>query len=125
MKSDFNIQLGERIRAVRKNRNLTRDELSEMLSISTLFLGYIECGQKGMSIQTLYRICQTLNVSADYILFGKSQNDFHKTEAQMMLDNLNRKYHPLVKEYLQLLAKSIFFFEKSSSAPSSEQPGAD
>lgn len=114
MKKDFNIQLGERVRTARKEMKFSREELAELLEISTLFLSYIECGQKGVSIQTLCKICQTLNVSADYILFGKTNPDFHKTDAQILLDNLDIQYHPLAKDCLQTLSKSITYIQKLS-----------
>ena len=71
MKKTINIEIGERVRTARKRLQMSRDALAEQLGISTLFLGYIECGQKGMSIDTLLALCKALNVSADYILMGR------------------------------------------------------
>lgn len=68
MKKERNIQIGNRVRAARKKRNLSRAELAEQLNVSVLFVSYIECGQKGMSIETLIHMCDILQVSADYLL---------------------------------------------------------
>ena len=67
MKKNINLEIGERIRSSRLAVGLSREKLSELLGVSALFLGYIECGQRGMSITTLQKICKVLNVSADYI----------------------------------------------------------
>ena len=72
MQNDVNLEIGERIRQTRTEIGFSREQLSEIIGISTLFLGFIECGQRGMSITTLKKLCDALHVSADYILFGKT-----------------------------------------------------
>lgn len=64
-------QIGERIKNKRLERGYTRETLSEKISVSTQFLTEIEFGRRGMSIQTLSKICHALNTPADYILNGK------------------------------------------------------
>ncbi len=52
MKKDLNIEIGERVKKACNEIGFSRDKLAEMLGISSLFLGYIECGERGMSLQT-------------------------------------------------------------------------
>lgn len=73
MKKNINLEIGERVRLTRISRGFSREELAEILNISTLFLGYIECGQRGMSLTTMQNMCNILNVSADYLLLGKEK----------------------------------------------------
>ena len=69
-------EMGRRIRSKREFLNLTREELAERVDVSSQFISDIEYGHKGMSIRRLYMLCQVLDVSADYILAGKiNQND--------------------------------------------------
>ena len=78
-----------------------------MLEISSLFLGYIECGQRGMSLSTLQKLCLTLNVSADYILLGKENK---VTERDVLLDavmDIDEKYLPLAIEHNNHFKKII------------------
>lgn len=56
LKKDINIEIGERVRLRRQVLGLSREQLSEMLDISALFLGYIESGAKGMSLTTLRKL---------------------------------------------------------------------
>lgn len=65
--------MGERIREYRERLNYTREEFAEKLDISPRFVTSIECGKKGMSIDTLIKICELLSVSADYIIWGKGE----------------------------------------------------
>lgn len=69
------IQIGKRLRRHRENMNLTREEFAEKANISPQFLAEIENGKKGMSVDTLYKICKNLSISADYILFGLLSNN--------------------------------------------------
>ncbi|MBQ8209449.1 MAG: helix-turn-helix transcriptional regulator [Clostridia bacterium] len=107
MDNNLKLEMGERVRIARNSRGLSREALSEMLEISPLFLGYIECGQRGMSITTLQKLCKVLNVSADYILSGA---DNSKNDRELLLDaieELEPKYIPIAIEQINNLKKTI------------------
>lgn len=63
--------IGKRLRKQREKLNMTREEFAEKANISPQFLAEIENGKKGMSVNTLYKICNNYNLSADYLLFGR------------------------------------------------------
>ncbi|MCX7842663.1 MAG: helix-turn-helix domain-containing protein, partial [Clostridia bacterium] len=65
------LQIGKRLRRQREELGLIRENFAEKVGISPQFLAEIENGKKGMSADTLYKICESFNFSADYILFGK------------------------------------------------------
>lgn len=62
--------IGQRIRQLRLVNDYTQAEFAEATDISINFLSEIENGKKGLSQDTLAKICRQLNTSADYILFG-------------------------------------------------------
>ena len=62
--------IGSNIRAARKRADLTQEELSESIGVSPHYISDLERGLVGVSTDTLIKICNTLNVSADFILFG-------------------------------------------------------
>lgn len=64
---------GSRIRAQRELLEYTREQLAEKLDVSTKFCSDIELGVKGVSIQTLAKLPDLLNLPTDYILFGESE----------------------------------------------------
>lgn len=75
----FYIAMGERIKNLRLGKNLSREKFSIMADISDKFLYDIEVGNKGISADTLCRICKALDVSADWLLKGDggdSENQF-------------------------------------------------
>ena len=73
--------IGANIRAARKNKSLTLDTLSELVGISSSFLGILERGESLLSIETLISICNVLDVSADVILFEQ-----HRPSEPIMSD---------------------------------------
>lgn len=93
---------GARIRLLRKEQRMTRDELSEKCNVTSKFLYEIEVGKKGFSAETLYDISKALGVSCDYILTGEKL----EVENKERLTNLHlfeRKDIDCVNDILRLL----------------------
>ena len=63
------------IKTLRIRQGYSVDELAEAANISTKFLYNIEAGKAGFSAKILFNIAKALNVSCDYILTGKENND--------------------------------------------------
>lgn len=83
----------------------TQAQFAELIDISVNFLSEIENGKKGMSQDTICRICSHFHISADYLLFGESKTSEitgKMTEMAMTLtdDELN-----LVIEYFVALKR--------------------
>lgn len=69
------IDIGERLRGIRENMNMTREKFSEKIDITDTFLGQIERGERSLSAKTLKKVVRYTGVSADYLLFGKNSNN--------------------------------------------------
>ena len=61
--------IGTRIRAARKESNLTQSVCSERVGISENHLSHIECGVAPLSLPALLAICHVLNCTADRLLY--------------------------------------------------------
>jgi transcriptional regulator with XRE-family HTH domain len=57
--------IGRNIRAEREFRNLSRDELAEMLDLTTSHMGLIERGERGATAVTLSRLTRVLQLPID------------------------------------------------------------
>ncbi len=62
--------IGARIYNKRKLLGLTRGDVAKQIGVTPKFISAIETGEKGMSLQTLYKLMQVLDLSADFILTG-------------------------------------------------------
>lgn len=60
--------LGKRIRQERKKSNLTQEQLAELVNVSATYIGFIERGERTLSLSTLVHIANVLGVSVDYLL---------------------------------------------------------
>ena len=58
---------GARIRAVRKERNMTVRKLADLVGITEESMMHIECGARRPSYQTIYNIAEALDASLDFI----------------------------------------------------------
>ncbi len=63
MKDQFRVKLGERIRALRKEVELTQEQLAEKADVSVNFIGNAERGESAASVKTLRRIAKALGVN--------------------------------------------------------------
>ena len=67
------IQIGRRIRNIRKSKNMTQEKLAEIVDISLTHMSHIETGSTKLSLPVLAKISKALNTSTDELLFGKAQ----------------------------------------------------
>lgn len=54
--------LGQRLRALRKQRALSQERLGERANLSGKFIGEVERGEKSISIDSLYRVSVALEI---------------------------------------------------------------
>ena len=70
VKKELNIQIGERIKQAREQAKLTQEQLAERIDVSPQYVSDLERGVVGVSVATLKRICTSLGIASDQILFG-------------------------------------------------------
>ncbi len=78
------LNIGRRIRSQREYLGYTRESFAERIDVTPKFCSDIELGLKGMSVQTLCRISDVLNISVDYILFGSHDNNDNRNIIEMI-----------------------------------------
>lgn len=60
--------LGRRIREERQKLHLTQEQLAEKLNVSTTYIGFIERGERSITLGKLTLLANILGVSVDYLL---------------------------------------------------------
>ncbi len=68
--STGNTILGQNIRDIRKDLNLTQEEFAEKLNLNPQFISQIETGKTGISIDNAINICNTANCSSVNLFKG-------------------------------------------------------
>src|SRR5574344_2233688 len=62
MNSTLNKQLGKRVQYLRKSKGFSQEKFAEALNIATTSLSYIETGRGFMTLSTLEKMSEILNV---------------------------------------------------------------
>ena len=101
---------GDRLRLKRTLLGLTQDEMAERINRASKYYADIERGSCGMSVETLMSISDSLNMSLDYIIYGKSYSENEKkqhteevTAIMTILDSSNKRTRKYALEILKLL----------------------
>lgn len=95
-------ELGKRIRAERRKQDLTQEKLAEMAEISDSFMGHIERGGRTLSIETLAKLANALNLSIEYIVCGEFNYQPDMLPAEI-LDALNQMSNSQRKVFLSMM----------------------
>lgn len=77
---------GIRLKELRKNKNLTQQELADKMSLVKSSISAYEKSAKYPSVEVLVKLCNYFNVSSDYLLGlsdNKILNDYDLTEEQI------------------------------------------
>lgn len=64
-------EIGERISKLRRDMNMNKEQFAKLIGISGQYLGTVEAGVHGLSLDSIITLCEKVNCSADYILFGR------------------------------------------------------
>ena len=67
------MELGAKIRELRKKQNISIDQLSEKTGLSKGLISQIERDITGPSVTSLWKICQAMNVTMNYF-FDENEN---------------------------------------------------
>lgn len=74
-------EIGNRIKNIRENMNMTKEHFAKQIGISGQYLGLIERGKNYLSVEKLKVLCDLTNLSSDYILFGKNKDIVNNTKS--------------------------------------------
>jgi len=108
MKSTYDrLTAGERLRLKRTLLGFTQEEVAEKIDRASKYYADIERGSCGMSVETLMAISTTLDLSLDYVIYGKihSENEIasNTNEVTAIMNLLNNSSERKRKYALQML----------------------
>ena len=100
----FLVNMGQRISRRRKELCLTQEQLAEKVGLSLQSISCIELGKKAIRPENLANLCVHLDVTADYILYGK-RNETQVKETVAKLAALSPEAYRAVQELISLLSE--------------------
>lgn len=82
---------GERIRQLRVQRELTQEDVAQMLNIDRSFYSRIEAGKSGCSVDLFVQFSELFHVSLDHLILGRYNVAVFKNTATLQLrDDIER-----------------------------------
>lgn len=106
------LQIGKRIRACRHEAGFTQEQLAEKTELSPPHISRIENGRKNVSLEALAAIASVLQVSTDYLLFGKLDC---QSQLYELLNDLSYKERLIISNTLRALITSLRKYYNSNT----------
>ncbi len=112
-KEKLRVLMGENIRNERTARNMSIDELAEMLELTSGFVGLIERGRRGATAYTLFKLSEIFNISIDNIFARASDRQMRFAEesepqnADTRKRKINNLMNGLTNEELEFVISTI------------------
>ena len=96
MDKETKAEIGKRLRAKRESAGYTREQLSELCSLSPRFLANVELGD-----------CKILSCSSDELLFGNTVNQSVWSDTTSKISQLDVAYKESIDKTLQGILELI------------------
>ncbi|MFH1563707.1 MAG: helix-turn-helix transcriptional regulator [Nitrospirota bacterium] len=96
--------VGKRIREIRKNLGLTQEQVAEKAGMDFTSIGAAERGVRGLSLKSLYRIAQALEVPIEEIvcLPKKEEKDLTIDELTVLIKDLDKTKLKFILDFIKL-----------------------
>ena len=89
--------IGRNIRLERELRKLNRDELAEMMDLTTSHMGLIERGERGATAVTLSKVSKTFDIPVDHLFSSPRASGLSVREDEKRGPQpIRKKIHSLI-----------------------------
>lgn len=107
-------KIGERLRELRKERNMSQQDVADILTISQQSIQCYEANKKEPSINTLKKLADIFDVSIEYLIGAidirtpiSEMNPEGLSETEDRILSKLKTYPPEIKEALLLLSNRL------------------
>ena len=96
------MEIGTRIQELRKKKNITQEELANVMNISRQAVSKWESNLSAPDIEKIIDLCEYFQVSADYLLMGK--------ETSKKLEGSWIEFYPIGSLVIKLILMISLYF---------------
>lgn len=83
-------EIGLRVKEIReKKMHMTKVQFANLIGMKNQYLGTVENGQRGLTVEKAIEICEKTGVSCDYLLRGS--DNYLESHLQEILDKYNKQ----------------------------------
>jgi transcriptional regulator with XRE-family HTH domain len=115
LKNNFSFDVGERLRELRQARAMSQEQVAHIADITPAYLGQVERGTKNITVLTLEKACNALNISlAEFFSMAKNDsNDRIDEVGSQILHQLHNRSEAEKQAILKLI-KLVFSVKEMS-----------
>ena len=96
-------EIGFRVKEIReKKMHMTKVQFANLIGMKNQYLGIVENGQRGLTVEKAIEICEKTGVSCDYLLRGS--DNYLESHIQGILNKYSKKEISKAFEILRELA---------------------
>lgn len=96
-------EIGLRVKEIReKKMHMTKVQFANLIGMKNQYLGTVENGQRGLTVEKAIEICEKTGVSCDYLLRGS--DNYLESHIQGILNKYSKKEISKAFEILRELA---------------------
>ena len=99
-------EIGKRIENIRNDLGMSKAKFGELIGVSGQYLGTVEKGKNGFSVDVIVNICEQTGISADYILFG-IDDPIQKINTSRCLSGLSQEQIEIAFDVIKRIAEFI------------------
>ena len=99
------MDVGTRIKYLRENKGWTTNRLANQCGLSQSFLRSVELGEKGISVENLQLICDTLHISLRDFFDVPSDQDTEQDRLLRQITKLTSEQKLALISFLETIAK--------------------
>ena len=101
------VEIGKRIRALRKERNLSQEQLAERIWISTTHMSHIETGNTKLSLPVLVDLAQALGVGMDELLALNMEKRNAANSVQEIMDTCTPRQAKVIEAVVKAVKENM------------------
>ena len=95
--------IGKRIRSFRCEQHLSQEELAEKADLHYTYIGQVERGEKNITIGSLEKICNALDVTFEDVFKGIGSSDANSEISRSILEIIYDKPAETQSIYLNII----------------------
>lgn len=107
-------EMGQRLTARRKQLRMTQEEVAEKADMTTHTISTAETGRKALRPANIVKLCVALDMSADYLLFGRIASGDISILSSKVSQLLPEQYH-FLEDMINSFISAVTFDKKGEA----------
>lgn len=89
---------GKRMKEIRQKKGLSQNDIEKITGIKKGVISVYEQNKSKPGLEAIEKICKALNVSADYLIFGKNSSESERDKLYNSLCDQDKKIVDMILE---------------------------